>query len=85
MYIRTRAGPAEVAFAVGDGLHGQGIATTMLAHLAEVAMANGIDRFVADVLPGNHRMVADLSGNRSAPPIPSLAIATRLGERSMLL
>jgi acetate---CoA ligase (ADP-forming) len=57
MYIRTRAGPAEVAFAVGDELHGQGIATTMLAHLAEAAAANGIDRFVADVLPGNHRMV----------------------------
>jgi acyl-CoA synthetase (NDP forming)/GNAT superfamily N-acetyltransferase len=57
MYIRTGPGPAEVAFAVGDELHGQGIATTMLAHLAEAATANGIDRFVADVLPGNHRMV----------------------------
>jgi acyl-CoA synthetase (NDP forming)/RimJ/RimL family protein N-acetyltransferase len=57
MYVRTRPGPAEVAFAVGDELHGQGIATTMLAHLAEAAAANGIDRFVADVLPGNHRMV----------------------------
>ncbi|MDX6728136.1 MAG: hypothetical protein QOK49_2941, partial [Baekduia sp.] len=57
MYIREGTGPAEVAFAVGDELHGQGIATTMLAHLAEAATANGIDRFVADVLPGNHRMV----------------------------
>jgi acyl-CoA synthetase (NDP forming)/RimJ/RimL family protein N-acetyltransferase len=57
MYIRMGPGPAEVAFAVGDELHGQGIATTMLAHLAEAATANGIDRFVADVLPDNHRMV----------------------------
>ncbi|WP_051223841.1 acetate--CoA ligase [Conexibacter woesei] len=57
MYIRMGPGPAEVAFAVGDVLHGQGIATIMLAHLAEAAAANGIDQFYADVLPSNHRMV----------------------------
>jgi acetate---CoA ligase (ADP-forming) len=57
MYIRVGLGPAEVAFAVADELRGQGVATTMLAHLAEAAAASGIDRFVADVLPENHRMV----------------------------
>src|SRR6476619_1143035 len=56
MYVRVDHGPAEVAFAVADALQGEGIATTMLAHLAAAARGAGIDRFVADVLPENHRL-----------------------------
>ena len=54
-----RSGPdrAEVAFAVADELHGMGIATTLLAHLAEVAEEAGISWLEAEVLPENHRMV----------------------------
>ncbi|MEA2283077.1 MAG: hypothetical protein QOK21_3684 [Solirubrobacteraceae bacterium] len=56
MYSRDGAASAEVAFAVADALHGEGVATTMLAHLAEAARSVGIERFAADVLPQNHRM-----------------------------
>jgi acetate---CoA ligase (ADP-forming) len=56
MYARDGGASAEVAFAVAGRLRGEGIATTMLAHLAEAARAAGIDHFVADVLPENHRM-----------------------------
>ncbi|MEA2466465.1 MAG: hypothetical protein QOJ57_591 [Thermoleophilaceae bacterium] len=48
---------AEVAFAVADEMQGMGIATTLLAHLAEAAEEAGILWFEAEVLPENHRMV----------------------------
>ena len=48
---------AEVAFVVADDLQGHGIATLLLEHLAAIAASNGLDRFVAHVLPGNHRML----------------------------
>src|SRR6187549_3710646 len=35
MYVRTGPQEAEVAFEVADALQGEGIATTMLAHLAQ--------------------------------------------------
>ena len=57
MYARASEGCAEVAFTVAEDLHGEGIATTMLAHLAETARAQGLSRFVAHVLPENHRML----------------------------
>ena len=57
-YIRTGAGRAEVAFTVADAWQGHGIATIMLAHLAGAAQRHGIDLFTAEVLPGNHRMIA---------------------------
>ena len=57
MYVRDGASTdAEVAFAVADTLQEGGIATTMLAHLADAARSVGIERFVANVLPVNHRM-----------------------------
>jgi acetate---CoA ligase (ADP-forming) len=56
-YIEASTGRAEVAFAVVDELQGLGLATLMLAHLAEVARANGIASFFAEVLPENHHMV----------------------------
>lgn len=57
MYAVTTRPAAEVAFVVSDSLHGQGIATIMLAHLAQAARSAGIERFVAHVLPSNHPMV----------------------------
>src|SRR5689334_23014253 len=57
VYVRMNATRAEVAFLVTDAWQGHGIATILLAHLAEVARQHCISTFVADVLPHNHRMV----------------------------
>jgi acetyl coenzyme A synthetase (ADP forming)-like protein len=56
-YGMASADRAEVAFAVADEMQGMGIATTLLAHLAEAAEDAGILWFEAEVLPENHRMV----------------------------
>ena len=56
-YIRETPDRAEVAFEVADDWHGRGIATVLLAHLSELATADGIDTFTAVVLPDNHRMI----------------------------
>ena len=47
---------AEVAFAVGDGHHGEGIATLLFERLAEAALGCGITRFVAETLHENRAM-----------------------------
>ncbi|MGH3444268.1 MAG: GNAT family N-acetyltransferase [Nocardioidaceae bacterium] len=49
---------AEVAFLVQDAHQGRGIAQLLLEHLAQSGRERGIDRFVAEVLPGNQRMIA---------------------------
>jgi acetyl coenzyme A synthetase (ADP forming)-like protein len=56
-YVTASEDRAEVAFAVADELQSMGIATTLLAHLAEAAEEGGIRWFEAEVLPENHRMV----------------------------
>ena len=56
-YVRIEPDSAEVAFLVADAWQGHGIATVLLAHLAESAAAAGVATFVADVLPGNHKMI----------------------------
>ena len=48
---------AEVAFLVQDAHQGRGIANLLLEHLAQAGRERGIDRFVADVLPQNRRMI----------------------------
>ncbi len=48
---------AEVAFVVTDAHQGRGLGSVMLEHIAAVARENGIRRFIAEVLPQNHRMV----------------------------
>jgi acetyl coenzyme A synthetase (ADP forming)-like protein len=57
MYVRERAGEAEIALAVSDEWQRHGIATILLAQLADVAAAEGIHTFTALVLPQNHRMI----------------------------
>jgi len=49
---------AEVAVEVADHLHGRGLGTQLIAALATVAERHGITRFVAEVLPENHAMLA---------------------------
>jgi acetyl coenzyme A synthetase (ADP forming)-like protein len=57
-YVPYRAGSAEVAFAIADDWQGRGIATLLLAQLAEAATGEGIDRFTAVVMSDNQKMVA---------------------------
>ncbi len=57
IYIGEGSEDAEVAFAVADRLQGHGLATILLAHLAEVAVDNDITVFHAEVMPQNHRMM----------------------------
>ncbi len=57
VYIGMDPGRAEVAFAVADELHGHGLATILLAHLAAAARDRDIGTFEASVLPENHRML----------------------------
>lgn len=45
---------AEVAYEVADAHQGRGIATLLLEALAEAALAAGVERFTARVLPANH-------------------------------
>ncbi|MGI5288299.1 GNAT family N-acetyltransferase [Nonomuraea polychroma] len=59
-YDRTGPGEAEVAFLVEDAHQGRGVASVLLEHLAATARENGIERFIADVLPANMRMMGVL-------------------------
>ncbi|MEW9553165.1 GNAT family N-acetyltransferase [Nonomuraea sp. NPDC050783] len=59
-YDRTGPGEAEVAFLVEDAHQGRGVASVLLEHLAATARENGIETFIADVLPANMRMMGVL-------------------------
>ena len=48
---------AEVAFLVQDAHQGRGIAQLLLEHLAQAGRERGVDKFVAEVLPENSRMI----------------------------
>src|SRR5436190_1051634 len=48
---------AEVAFLVEDQHQGRGIAQLLLEHLAQAGRERGVERFVAEVLPDNSRMI----------------------------
>jgi acetyl coenzyme A synthetase (ADP forming)-like protein len=56
-YLLEGEGRAEVAFEVAGAWQGHGIATVLLAQLAEDATARGVHTFTATVLPSNHRML----------------------------
>ncbi|MEU8105547.1 bifunctional GNAT family N-acetyltransferase/acetate--CoA ligase family protein [Nonomuraea muscovyensis] len=59
-YDRVAPGEAEVAFLVEDAHQGRGVASVLLEHLAATARERGIERFVADVLPANMKMMGVL-------------------------
>ena len=52
---------AELALAVADSMHRHGIATLLLEHLVSLARARGVRALVADVLPGNYKVLRVLS------------------------
>lgn len=56
-YELIKPGEAEVAFLVQDSHQGRGIGQLLLEHLAQAARERGIERFVAEVLPDNQRML----------------------------
>jgi acyl-CoA synthetase (NDP forming)/RimJ/RimL family protein N-acetyltransferase len=60
-YERIDAGQAEVAFLVEDDHQGRGVGSVLLEHLAQAARERGIGRFVAEVLPHNHKMITVFS------------------------
>ena len=58
-YIVVQDDPrvAEIAIVVAHEYHSLGVGTALLKHLAQIARAHGIGRFVADVLGDNHLML----------------------------
>ncbi|HET6687181.1 MAG TPA: GNAT family N-acetyltransferase [Jiangellaceae bacterium] len=60
-YERIDAGQAEVAFLVEDEHQGRGVGSVLLEHLAQAARERGIGRFVAEILPHNHKMITVFS------------------------
>jgi acyl-CoA synthetase (NDP forming)/GNAT superfamily N-acetyltransferase len=55
--LSPHAPDAEVAFVVEDAQQGKGIGSVLLEHLAAAAREEGINRFVAEVLPENGAML----------------------------
>ena len=58
-YLSSAAQPkvAEVAFAIADKVQGCGIGTHLLQKLAEVGRTNGVERFRAETMTENQRML----------------------------
>ncbi|MGH3336026.1 MAG: GNAT family N-acetyltransferase, partial [Nocardioides sp.] len=56
-YDMVKAGEAEVAFLVEDRHQGRGIAQLLLEHLAQAGRERGVERFLAEVLPDNRKMI----------------------------
>ena len=55
---RIDGGPsAEVAFNISDSYQGKGIGSVLLEHLAAISQELGVERFTAEVLPQNRRML----------------------------
>jgi acetyl coenzyme A synthetase (ADP forming)-like protein len=62
-YMRLRdERAAEAGFAVADELQGRGIGTRLLERLASLASEQGIERFVAEVMPENRAMLGVFEG-----------------------
>jgi acyl-CoA synthetase (NDP forming)/RimJ/RimL family protein N-acetyltransferase len=59
-YDRIDRATAEAALTISDAHHDRGLASVLLEHLTAAARENGIERFVADVLPENRKMLGVL-------------------------
>jgi GNAT superfamily N-acetyltransferase len=70
-YIVVEPGQAEVAFVVVDAHQGRGIGRLLLRHLALVARENGVNEFVAEVLPDNTSMLKVFEHSGLHPHIKS--------------
>ncbi|MCG6931714.1 MAG: GNAT family N-acetyltransferase [Desulfofustis sp.] len=57
-YLDERTNRAEVAFVVRDEWQNRGLGTFVFRHLVNIAKANGITGFTAEVLRNNNRMQA---------------------------
>ena len=57
LYSAIAEDRADAAFAVADDYQGRGLGTILVGQLAQVAAANGIQVFEADVLASNHKML----------------------------
>jgi acetyltransferase len=65
-WVRSTDAPrdAEIAIVIADDLQGRGVGTALGEALAEAAVARGIERFTASMLPSNaaaHRLFAKIS------------------------
>jgi len=56
-YVAIDEQRAEVAFTIANEFQGRGLGTILLCQLADVAAANGIKVFEADVVAANHAML----------------------------
>ncbi|MDP3539030.1 MAG: GNAT family N-acetyltransferase [Azonexus sp.] len=56
-YVLDGEGAAEVALIVEEDFYRLGIAGRLMKHLGKIAVAAGIKRFVAEVLPRNNAML----------------------------
>jgi len=56
-YVGVDEHRAEVAFTIANDFQGRGLGTMLLGQLAEVAAANGIQMFEAEVVAANHKML----------------------------
>ncbi len=56
-YVRISEHRAEVAFTIANEFQGRGLGTLLLCQLAEVASANGIQVFEAEVIAANRKML----------------------------
>jgi acyl-CoA synthetase (NDP forming)/RimJ/RimL family protein N-acetyltransferase len=56
-----KPGEAEIAFAVGDNMHGHGIATLLLEHLVSTGRRRRLQAFTAQTLVGNSAMLGVFS------------------------
>ena len=74
-YFPDGTGGAEIAFAVANHWQGRGIATLLLAQLAEAAAAEGVRQFTAVVMTSNRKMIGTFRD--SGFPVE---VCTRPGE-----
>lgn len=56
-YIKTAPGTAEVAFAIDDAFQHRGLGSALMKHLISIAREQGLQQFVAEMLPENTAML----------------------------